>query len=68
MNPAYTLRQGTDADFLFMRETKFEGMQPYITAVWGWNQQQQEELFAQGYDAARSKIIVSMAPTRDSSP
>jgi hypothetical protein len=48
MNPPYTLRQATDADFLFMRETKFEGMQPYVTAVWGWNQQEQEELFAVG--------------------
>jgi len=56
--PAYTLRQVTNADFLFMREAKFDGMRPYVEAIWGWNQQQQEQIFADKFDATHSRIVV----------
>jgi GNAT superfamily N-acetyltransferase len=58
MTPAYTFRQATNADVQFMRETKFAGIRPYVEAVWGWNQQQQDELFATGCDVQRSRIVV----------
>jgi GNAT superfamily N-acetyltransferase len=58
LNSAYILRQATDADFVFMRETKFDGIQPYVEVVWGWNRQQQEDLFAATCDAAHSQIVV----------
>jgi GNAT superfamily N-acetyltransferase len=57
MNPAYTLRQATNRDFAFMRDTKLNGLQPYVEALWGWNRQQQEELFSARFDPDQSQIV-----------
>jgi GNAT superfamily N-acetyltransferase len=56
--PTYTLRQATSGDFAFMRETKLDGMRPYVEAIWGWNRQQQEQLFAERFAADQSQIII----------
>ena|SRR5579862_5188166 len=58
MKPIYTTRRATDADFLFMRETKLEGLRPYVEAMWGWNRETQEQRFQQDFEPARCVIIV----------
>jgi ribosomal protein S18 acetylase RimI-like enzyme len=58
IKPLYTARRATDADFLFMRETKLEGLRPYVEAMWGWNREKQEQLFQQDFKPKQSEIIV----------
>ncbi len=58
MKPIYTMRRATDADFLFMRETKLDGLRPYVDAMWGWNREKQEHIFQQNFDPSRCEIIV----------
>jgi len=53
----YSLRPATDADFLFMRETKLEAMEPHVTALWGWNRTEQEGRFRKGFDPTGCQII-----------
>ncbi len=54
----YTLRPATRDDFAFMRDTKLDGMRPYVEATWGWDRQRQEDLFLQKFDPDRSQIVV----------
>jgi hypothetical protein len=58
LKPIYTTRIATDADFLFMRETKLEGLRPYVEAVWGWNREEQLHLFQQYFESTRCELIV----------
>jgi ribosomal protein S18 acetylase RimI-like enzyme len=57
MAAPYSLRQATDEDFQFMRDTKLESMEPYVRAVWGWDQKQQEERFKNTFDPPSCQIV-----------
>lgn len=49
MNAIYTRRGATDGDFLFMRDTKLEGLRPYVDAIWGWDREKQERNLSAGF-------------------
>ena len=54
----YTLRPASDEDYAFMRDAKFDGMRPYVEALWGWNFDEQAERFRQSFVPDQSQIIV----------
>jgi GNAT superfamily N-acetyltransferase len=56
--PAFTLRAATDADFIFMRDTKLDGLEPYVRAIWGWDREQQERKARDEFDPRGGWIVV----------
>jgi len=56
--PSYVLRQATDTDFVFMRDTKLDGMEPYVRAVWGWDRGEQERRYREQFDPRNRHIVV----------
>jgi ribosomal protein S18 acetylase RimI-like enzyme len=53
----YTLRQATDPDFGFARRVKQEGLRPYVDAVWGWDQADQDRRFSENWEPESLLII-----------
>ncbi len=41
-----------------MRDVKFDGLRPYVEALWGWNQREQEEHFDAAFAAERCCIVL----------
>jgi GNAT superfamily N-acetyltransferase len=56
--PSFTLRPATDADFAFMRDTKLDGLEPYVRALWGWDRAAQEQKARHEFDPANRWIVV----------
>ena len=57
-SPSFILRPATNADFVFMRDTKFEGLEPYVRALWGWDRVEQEQKARDEFDSANRWIVV----------
>jgi GNAT superfamily N-acetyltransferase len=55
--PSYSLRSATPEDFLFLRNLHRLTMKPYVTAIWGWNEEQQEQLLRERFAPEKFKII-----------
>jgi len=56
--PSFTLRPATDADFVFMRDTKLDRLKPYVRALWGWDRAAQEQKARDELDPANRWIVV----------
>jgi GNAT superfamily N-acetyltransferase len=56
--PSFTLRAATDADFIFMRNAKLDGLEPYVRAIWGWDRDAQERKARDEFDVAGRWIVV----------
>ena len=56
--PAFTLRPSTDADFVFMRDTKLDGLEPYVCAIWGWDRDTQAQKARDEFDPRGRWIVV----------
>ncbi|HZP46979.1 MAG TPA: GNAT family N-acetyltransferase [Vicinamibacterales bacterium] len=56
--PPFTLRPATEDDFPFMRDTKLDGLEPYVRALWGWNRSEQERKARDEFDPAGRWIVV----------
>lgn len=53
----YSLRQATEADFDFLYDLHKATMQEYVEAIWGWNEEWQQEYFARKWDPTKRLII-----------
>lgn len=52
------LRGATQADFDFVRQTKWDGLRPYIEPLLGWDAPWQTQRFAEIWDPAHTRIVV----------
>lgn len=53
----YTLRSVTDKDFDFVKEVELDGLRPYITEVFGWDDEFQDQRFIDHWRTAGKSII-----------
>ncbi|MBK9322384.1 MAG: GNAT family N-acetyltransferase [Bdellovibrionaceae bacterium] len=53
----YTLRDANTLDFEFLRQLHRLTLKPYVTQIWGWDEEQQERLLRARFDPAKLKII-----------
>jgi ribosomal protein S18 acetylase RimI-like enzyme len=56
--PAFDLRQATDNDYDFLYRLHVAAMRYLVAQVWGWEDTWQEQLFADRFDPAPSRIVV----------
>jgi hypothetical protein len=56
--PSYHLRPATAEDFSFTQAAKLDGLEPYVTPLWGWDRTQQEAIFRDMFDPATCEVIV----------
>src|SRR5215469_3028590 len=56
---SYLLRPATLADYAFLYDLHVATMKPYVTQVWGWDDQSQAERFRQHFDPSRLRIVVA---------
>jgi GNAT superfamily N-acetyltransferase len=56
--PAFNLRPATEADFIFMRNTKLDGLEPYVRAIWGWDRDAQERNARDEFDPRGRWVVV----------
>jgi ribosomal protein S18 acetylase RimI-like enzyme len=55
---SYELRPATWADYPFLYALHVATMKPYVTQVWGWDEQGQAERFREHFDPSRLRIVV----------
>lgn len=55
--PDYELRQATDVDYDFLYRLHVAAMRDLVAHVWGWEDQRQEQFFADHFDPAYSRIV-----------
>ncbi len=55
----FALRPATEADFVFMRDTKLDGLEPYVRELWGWDRREQERKARDEFAPSNRWIIVS---------
>jgi GNAT superfamily N-acetyltransferase len=53
----YKLRAANELDFEFARQVKQEGLRPYVTQIWGWDQTEQDRRFRENWIPERVTII-----------
>lgn len=53
----YTLRSVTDNDFNFVKEVELGGLRPYITEVFGWDDEFQDQRFIDHWRTEGKSII-----------
>jgi GNAT superfamily N-acetyltransferase len=53
----YTLRSVTDNDFDFVKEVELGGLRPYITEVFGWDDEFQDQRFIDHWRTEGQSII-----------
>ena len=53
----YTLRSVTDNDFDFIKKVELGGLRPYITEVFGWDDEFQDQRFIDHWRTAGKSII-----------
>lgn len=56
----FELRPATDKDLLFCMSVGHEGLRPHLEAAIGWNQQENEQKFRDGWDPREISIIRHM--------
>ena len=54
----YTLRKITQDDYEFLRRLHHVVMRPYVEAIWGWNEEKQDEIVRQDMAGPYLSIIV----------
>jgi ribosomal protein S18 acetylase RimI-like enzyme len=54
----YELRPATSADYPFLYALHVATMKPYVTQVWGWDEQAQAERFRAHFDPTRLCMVV----------
>jgi ribosomal protein S18 acetylase RimI-like enzyme len=54
----YELRPATPADYSFLYALHVATMKPYVTQVWGWDEQLQEERFRQHFAPSRLRLVI----------
>jgi ribosomal protein S18 acetylase RimI-like enzyme len=54
----YTLRPATKDDYDFLYALHVATMKKYVTAVWGWNESAQRQLFRARLDPEHTQIVV----------
>jgi ribosomal protein S18 acetylase RimI-like enzyme len=54
----YELRPATPADYSFLYALHVATMKPYVTQVWGWDEQLQAERFRQHFAPSRLRLVV----------
>jgi ribosomal protein S18 acetylase RimI-like enzyme len=55
----YELRPATPHDYAFLYDLHVATMKPYVTQVWGWDEQLQADRFRQYFDPTRQRIVVA---------
>ncbi|HBR69763.1 MAG TPA: hypothetical protein DEA55_10355 [Rhodospirillaceae bacterium] len=63
MPPEYKLRPGSPADFDFYKFLHHDLFKDHISAIWGWDEAQQDKIAAEEF--AESGIIIIQADGRD---
>lgn len=58
----YSFRPATLADRDFLYQLHRNTMRPYVAATWGWNEEEQQELFRQHFDPTGRQIIQLIGP------
>lgn len=53
----YSLRPATREDLPAMMAIGLEGIRPYVEAIWGWNQKEQERMFRQHFSLETISIV-----------
>lgn len=53
----YSLRPATSADFSFLRELHRQTLRPYVEQIWGWDEQQQENLLRERFAPEKLQVI-----------
>jgi ribosomal protein S18 acetylase RimI-like enzyme len=59
ITPAWHLRQARAGDYDFLRALNEATMRDYVDAVWGWDDEAQDEFFKRRFDPARWQVIAS---------
>lgn len=54
----YALRPATEADYDFLYALHVATMKEHVTAVWGWDEVAQQDMFRQRFDPALRQVIV----------
>ena len=54
----YKLHPATAADYPFLYTLHVATMEPYVTQVWGWDEQTQADRFRANFDPSHLRIIV----------
>ena len=52
-----TLRSATRADFDFLWRLHVATMRPYVEQTWGWDEEQQAQLFEENFHAAAQEVV-----------
>ena len=58
MQPVYTLRRASDADYGFLYGLHVAAMQASVEATWGWDEGFQRRYFEEHWDPGPRRIIV----------
>jgi ribosomal protein S18 acetylase RimI-like enzyme len=53
----YSLRPATSEDFSFLRELHRQTLKPYVEQLWGWDEQQQENLLRERFAPEKLQVI-----------
>lgn len=53
----YSLRQATSDDFTFLYQLHRESLREYVEATWGWQEEWQQDHFAQNFNPHNRQII-----------
>jgi GNAT superfamily N-acetyltransferase len=55
--PAWYLRRSSPADLEWAFELHCAALREYVEPIWGWDEELQRRLFADGYDANSAQVI-----------